>query len=204
MKDYQRLVKNIIGLGIIAAAAILIYVFFIKEGDKAPLIDDTPIHIESIKTIAEISTISYKDEVVVDTVEFYSGEFDMYNPFDWKEHILDRKVKRRLTLIFKGEVKYGLDLSDGNYSVNQNEDTLWIKVPAPEILDIIISPKQTEVFQEKGTWGDGARKQLEGIGKNKLKTNAESMGLDKKSLENAERLFDKLIQTNKKLIIQFE
>lgn len=204
MKDYQRLIKNLIGLGLIAAVAILIYIFFIREGEKELLIDDTPIHVESIKTIAEISTISYKDEVVVDTIEYYKGGFDVYNPIKWKEIVYDRKVKRQLTLIFKGEVKYGIDLTDGNYSVEQNEDTLWMNVPAPKILDIIISPKLTEVFQEKGQWSDGSRKKLESIGKYKLKKNAEAMNLEKKSLENAERLFDKLIQTDKKLIIRFE
>ena len=204
MNDYQRLVKNIIGLAIIAGVIIVVYIFFIKEGEKDLVIDDTPIHVESIKTIAEISTISYKDEVVVDTIEYYDGNFDMYNPMDWKNIVYDRKVKRRLTLIFRGEVNYGMDLSDGNYSVRQNEDTLWMKVPAPEILDIIISPNMTEVFEEKGDWADGTRKKLEGIGISKLKKNAEAMGLEKKSLENAERLFDKLIQTDKKLIISFE
>ena len=204
MKDYQRLIKNIIGLALIAGAVLAAYIFFIKEGDKDLVIDDTPIHIESIKTIAEISTISYKDEVVVDTIEYYDGNFDIYNPIDWKNIVYDRKVKRRLTLIFRGEVKYGMDLSDGNYSVSQNEDTLWMKVPAPEILDVIISPNLTEVFEEKGEWSDGTRKKLEGIGINKLKKNAKTIGLEKKSLENAERLFDKLIRTDKKLIISFE
>lgn len=204
IEDYQRLLKNVIGLSLIVGVALVVYFFFIREGEKALDIDSTPIHVESIKTIAEISTVSYRDEVVVDTLELHKGSFDFMSPSDWNDHVIERGVKRRLTIIFRGEVLYGLDLTDDNYNVRQNEDTLWLTVPEPEVLDVIITPSETEVFQETGRWSDGDRKKLEAKAIHKLKTNANDFGLAKKAKENAQRLLEKLILTKKKLIVRFE
>ena len=204
MKDYQRLIKNIIGLSLLIGLGLVVYFFFIREGEKELEIDDTPIHVESIKTIAEISTVSYRDEVVVDTLERHKGSFDLMSPTDWNNHVIERGVKRRLTIIYRGEVRYGLDLSEENYKVEQNKDTLWLTVPQPGVLDIIITPSETEVFQETGKWSDGDRKKLENEAKHKLKTNAENFGLQSKAKQNAERLLRKLVRTKKELVLRFE
>ena len=62
----------------------------------------------------------------------------------------------------------------------------------------------TEIFQEQGHWSDGARRQLENLAKRRIQFSAENLNLDKKATENAERLFRKLINTQKELIIYFE
>ena len=147
------------------------YQYFFKSEDDELKIDDTPIHIESIKTIAEISTVSYKDEVVMDSIEFYKQQNSVYDPREWIR-MYDRNVKRRLTLIIRGEVKYGINLTDGSYSAASNEDSIWLKLPTPKILDIIVTPSKTEVFQEKGDWSDNARTSMEMQAKMKLKESA--------------------------------
>jgi hypothetical protein len=204
MNDYKRLVKNIVGLAILGGVAFLAIFLFRQYSDDELKIDDTPVHIESIRTIAEISTVSFKDEVVIDTVEFYNESFNMMNPFDWKEYLYDRNVKRRLTIIYRGEVKYGLDLTDGNYEISQSEDSLVIVLPKPELLDIVLTPSKTEVFQEQGQWSDGERKAMESQAKFTFKKNAEQLKLNEKAEENALDLIEKLIITDKKLIVSFE
>ena len=200
-KDLFRLVINLIVLTIIIVVGFLVYNHYFKE-DSGKIIDDTPIHIESIKIIAEISTVSYKDEVVVDTVEFYQKQKSIYDPREWMRYY-DRNIKRRLTLIIRGEVKYGVDLTGDKYDVQSNEDTIWLHLPEPKILDVIITPSKTEVFQEKGNWNDSDRRNLETSAKMALIKNAEMLKLQEKSRINSLRLFKALMQTKKKLIIDF-
>jgi len=201
--EYVRLLKNVFVLGIFVFIGMLIYSYFAPNADTELKIEETPIHIESIRTIAEISTVSYKDEVVIDTVEYYGEYTNVFDPDEWMR-VINRGIKRRLTLIIQGEVKYGIDLSSKNYTIQSNQDTIWVKLPAPKILDVIISPSKTEVFQEQGSWSDYTRRKLETKAKYQIKKNAEAMSLKKKAKENTIRIFKKLIRTSRKLIIQFE
>lgn len=213
MKNNIRFIKNLVGLTLLCLVIFLMYRFFKDNANsKEWEIEDTPMHVESIKTIAEISVVSYKDEVVVDSIEYYknvneqlSGNFQKIADLDnWKYGIVASNIKRRLTLIVKGEVRFGMDLSKGNYKVSQNEDTLWFNLPKPEILDVLISPSSTEVFQENGDWPDKARVQMENRAKNRLKKNAENLNLYAKTEENIRQLFEKIIHTDKKIIFYFE
>lgn len=202
-KEVKRLVVNLVIVGIIITLGILIYFFYFKKEDPKLLIDETPIYVESIKTIAEISTVSYRDEVVMDSVEMAKDEYDIYDPRAWKSWY-EAGVKRRLTLIIKGEVNYGLDLNDANYSLESGKDTIRLTLPQPKLLDVIITPSETVIFEEKGEWKDDARRILEARAKIKLKENAKNLDFQNKAKENALRLFEKLIQTKKKLIIEFK
>lgn len=208
MEDKIRLIKNLAVLAVIGLLGYAVFWYFTSDDNEELVIDETPIHIESIKTIAEITTISYRDEVVMDSVEYHKGSVNAYDPRNWQsiyERAVNGSVKRRLTIIVKGEVRYGLDLTDGkNYSLTQNPDTAWLVLPQPTILDVIVTPSKTEIFQEQGTWRDKARKMLELRGKNQLKENALALNLEEKARENAESIFSKMIRTDKKLIIRFE
>jgi hypothetical protein len=186
----------------------MIYPYFFGEDvDDQLLITKTPIQIESIRTIAEISTVSYKDEIVVDSIEWYKQklkEINGYDPRNWST-MYNRGIKRRLTLIVRGEVHYGLDLSKGNFEIDQSSlDTLLIKLPKAKILDVNITPKQTEVFQEQGKWRDHERRILEGKAKKLLIKNSKKLELDVKAEKQALQLFKKMIKTDKKVIITFE
>lgn len=181
----------------------MIYSYFAPSVDTELKIEESPIHIESIRTVAEISTVSYKDEVVVDTVEYYGEYTNVFDPDEWMR-VINRGIKRRLTIIVQGEVKYGIDLTSKNYKVQSNADTIWVTLPAPKILDVIISPSKTEVFQEQGSWSDYTRRKLETKAKYAIRNNAEAMSLKKKAEENTIRIFKKLIRTPRKLIVQFE
>jgi Protein of unknown function (DUF4230) len=201
--EATRLLKNSVAVVIIGVAVYFSFHYFFGTEDTDLKISDTNIQVESIRTIAEISTVSYTDEVVIDTVEHYKQSHSFYDPREWAR-MYDHNVKRRLTLIIKGEVKYGIDLTDNNYTLESNEDTVWVELPEPKIIDVIITPSKTEVFQEQGDWSDGARKEMESKAKEKLKLNAGRLNLRTKASENAERLFKTLFRTDKHLIIEFK
>lgn len=206
MTDIIRLLKNLVVLLIIGGVGYLVYYFFFKETpDEGLKIDDTPIHIESIRSIAEISTVNYKDEVVMDSVIRHKGNstwtwLDSRKMYD---KYLNSNIKRRLTIIVRGEVRFGVDLSESNYTIRQTEDSIFIQLPESKILDVVVSPSRTEIFQEQGKWTDRERKSLELKAKAKLIKNAKSLKLDVKAEKNMRRLMRQMIRSDKKVIISF-
>jgi hypothetical protein len=207
MNDLVRLLKNLVVLLIIGGVVYLIYHFFFKGGEEEYLkIDDTPIHVESIRSIAEISTVNYKDEVVMDSVVRWKGN-STWSWFDSQRMVdkyLNSNIKRRLTIIVRGEVRYGFDLSESNFEIRQGKDSVFIQLPKPKVLDVVVSPSKTEIFQEQGKWTDGERKSMEVRAKAKLVKNAKSLNLNSKTEKNMRRLMMQMIRTDKTVIISFD
>lgn len=207
MTDLVRLLKNLVVLLIIGGVGYLIYFLFFKPSEEVELkIDDTPIHVEAIRSIAEISTVNYKDEVVMDSVIRHKGSstWSWLDSRKMYDKYLNSNIKRRLTIIVRGEVRFGVDLSESNFAARQTEDTIFIQLPKPKVLDVVISPSRTEVFQEQGKWSDRERKTLEVKAKAKLVENAKSLDLNSKTEKNMRRLMKQMIRTDKKVIISFD
>lgn len=206
MNDVVRLLKNLLILLIIGGVGYLVYHFFFKETPGENLkIDDTPIHVESIRSIAEISTVNYKDEVVMDSVVRHKGNstWGWLDSREMYDKYLNSNIKRRLTLIVRGEVRFGVDLSESNYTMRQTSDSIFIQLPKPKVLDVVVSPSRTEIFQEQGKWTDRERKSLELKAKAKLVENAKSLNLNSKTEKNMRRLMKQMIRTEKKVIVSF-
>jgi hypothetical protein len=207
MKDLVRLLKNLVVLLIIGGVGYLIYYFYFREsGDDYLKIDDTPIHIESIRSIAEISTVNYKDEVVIDSVVYHKGNsaWDLLETQKMVDKYLNANIKRRLTLIVRGEVRFGFDLTDANYEIRQTADSIFIRLPESKIIDVVVSPSKTEIFQEQGKWSDRERTSMEVKAKAQIVENAQSLDLNAKAEKNMRRLLGQMILTDKKLIVTFD
>lgn len=201
--EWIRLIKNLSVLAVIVLGAILGYRWFASPSENGLEIEDTPLRIESIRSIAEISSVSYRDEVVIDSVEFYPSHYSIQDPREWLRWY-DRNVMRRLTIIVHGEVKYGINLSESNYAVERKGDSLFVHLPKPGILDMEISPSKTEIFEERGKWSDRERKILEKKALQKIKSNAEKHSLDKKVMENTRQFFEKLVPSTQFIYITFD
>lgn len=203
--ESKRLIRNVVA-SIVLIVAIYIGYMQLSRFMNPPLeIDDTPLQIESIESILEISTVSYTGEVVVDSVEFYNGDFDWTNLNDWwnvKDRLDHPDVKRRLTLIVKGEAKFGFDLKKDSLDITPMGDTIYVKIPKAKLLGVEISPSKTEVFQEQGEWSDSERKQLEYKAIDKIKTSALLLDLETEAQESAVKLFNKLIIPNKTILVE--
>ena len=207
MDDLTRLLKNLVVLLIVGGVVYLIYITWFKSDEEEELrIDDTPIHIESIRAIAEISTVNYKDEVVMDSVVRWRGN-STWSWFDSQRMVdkyLNSNIKRRLTLIVRGEVRFGFDLTESNFKTRQTKDSIFIQLPEPKVLDVVVSPSRTEVFQEQGKWRDSERKSLEVKARAKLVKNAKSLNLNDKAEQNMRRLMKQMIITEKEVTISFD
>lgn len=120
---------------------------------KQVIIDQTPILIKDIKSIAQLVTVAAYDEVVVDSA--------VYNRTAAIIDVL-RKVsplsvlpgaQKELVLIAKGRVLAGTNLQKlTKESIRINQDTIWLQLPKAEILEAIINPSGFETFEEKGQW----------------------------------------------------
>lgn len=212
MKNSIRLLKDLVAILFLSLMGFLLFRACKDKPEPEDLVlEDTPLHIESIRKIAEVATISFKDEVVADTVEYFKdgedkflGKLNKISNLDFKHAILLTNIKRRLTLIVKGEAKIGFDLTDKNYRIEHNKDTIWFHFPKAKILDVNINPTQTEVFQENGVWHDYARKQLMQKVNVKIRANVEQAQLFMKAENTMKNLLQKWVQDNRKLLIYYE
>lgn len=212
MRNRIRLLQNLIVLALVGVGCYAIYNYFFSGADEDYQIEDTPLRVEMVRSIAEISTVSYKDEVVQDSVEFYQSSSEqlsgnamkLTDPDFWKYGVRASAIKRRLTIIVRGEVRYGFDLTKDKIKIQHNADTIWVTVPPPKILDVLVTPSETEIFQENGDWSDHAVRRLETSAVVQLKRNAEQLDLASKSKHQLSTLLQSILPDQRKLILYYK
>lgn len=209
-----ELARLVINMSIIAGLVVLA-LFLIRrctsDEDGEWELENHPLRVENIRKIAELSTVSYNDEVVMDSIEYYddmseqlSGNISKLSDLEnWKYAVRGSAVKRRLTLIVGGEVRYGFDLKDTTFNVSYSGDTVFVRVAAPKILDVIVVPSKTSIFQEHGEWHDNARVRLQQKARVILAARSKKIGLEEKSKQQLESLLKKLLADKRKLIVTY-
>lgn len=120
-------------------------------------IDETAILIKNIKSIAQLVTVVAYDEVVVDStiIDKESRIRKLFNPFS--TYPILPVVDSKIVLIGRGKVLAGTDISNLNTEdITVVNDTVFLKMKYPVILDAVINPSDFETFDEKGNWSDEA------------------------------------------------
>jgi len=213
MRNNIRLLKNLAVLAVLVFGVIFVFKKCSSDDAEGKLaLEDSPLHIENIAKIAELAMVSFQDELVLDTIEYYNSSTDYVTGNVWKLHDLDNikhvfsesDVKRRLTLIAKVEAKIGFRLTDKNYRVEQNKDTIWFHFPLPEILDFNSNPSETEVFKENGNWDDQARKNLMKRAERKTRYQVQQMDLDEKAKEGLKSLLKNILKDERTKMVYFQ
>jgi len=119
---------------------------------KAVLIDNTPILITEIKSMAQLMTITVYDEVVIDSLKYAQpGLIDKI--LSYSSPLPVPRNYSELVLIAKGKVIAGTnlqELTERDFTVV--EDSVSVTVPSATILDIITNPSDIETFSETGNW----------------------------------------------------
>lgn len=133
------------------------------------VIDETPVLLKQIKSIAQLITVAAYDEVVVDSVIADKGSRigKFFNPFS--PYPILPVVDKRIVLIGRGKVLAGTDLNnlkDGDIQVVN--DSIKLKLNRAVILDVIINPGDFETFDEKGQWNDEAVRAVKMKAKQKM------------------------------------
>lgn len=212
LRELATLISRLAVIAGIAIAGILIYRWWNRPsaGDDF-VIEDTPLHVEEIRRIIELNTIKFRDEVVVDSVEYYISTSEqiagnvkkLFDPDQIRHGVSHSNVKRRLTMIIKGELLYGFDLKRKEFLVTVNDSQLVVKVPQPELLSISLTPKNTKIFVENGDWHDFERQLLQRKARNKMIASGEKLNLEEKAKAPLERLLKQLVQTKKQLVVEY-
>lgn len=136
---------------------------------KPVTIDDTQIIVKDIRSLGQIITATYYDEVVVDSV-------------------IERRFPRlpltddHLVIIARGKVLAGIDLKGlSDSSVTVTKDTVHMQLPQTKIIDVIINPGDYITFEETGKWNQEAVMAVKLKAKDKITANA----INKKIIEKA-------------------
>lgn len=212
ISELRTLIGRLLIVAVIVVVGYLLYQrFFADKSGSGYAIEDTPLHVEEIRKIVELNTIKFRDEVVVDSLELYKttaeqiqGNLEkLMDPEQAKHGISSSNVKRRLTMVVKGELLYGIDLKRKDFTVIPKDGKLVISLPNPELLSINLTPKNTDVFVENGTWKDYERQLLMRKARMKMIRTGEKLRLTEKAKAPLERLLKQLIRSTQPIVIEY-
>lgn len=212
-REIKKLVFRLIAIALLAVVGYFAYQL-VKSftGDDSEIeIDNTPLKVEQIRSILELNTLRFQDEVVVDSTEYYRDGMDatkgtiekLTNYHQLKNGLTSNGLKRRLTLIVKGELIYGVNLKTKDFTIVPKGDSLVISIPSPELLSINVTPKGTDTFEENGIWKDYERQLLIKKAKQKMINSGIGLKLPQRAKEPLEKLLKSLVRSDKKVVVVF-
>jgi Protein of unknown function (DUF4230) len=116
------------------------------------MIDDTKILIKEIRPLAQLTTITAYDEVVMDSVKYKKpGLTDKLLHMAMPVPVNSNYDE--LVIIARGRVIAGSDLNNlATNDVFVQKDSASLILPIATVLDVIINPSDFETFSEKGDW----------------------------------------------------
>ena len=182
----NRLLQRIL----VIAAVILLIIFLFQKINWLPsfknifksqpvVIDETPIIIKEINTLAQLITVTFTDEVVMDTAKISNGMPSLL-PLSIGT-VLTPSVDK-LVMIGRGRVIAGTDLKKiKEADIEVTGDSIHVTLTTAEILQTIVNPSGFETFIEEGTWSDAAATSL----KIKIRNKITKQALDQQILKQA-------------------
>jgi hypothetical protein len=194
-----------ISLGIIlGASAILLLLLFTQRSwipaiknifKPAPvLIEQTPTIIREIKAIGQLVTITIFDEVVVDSIKLRPPSltekiFRTGTPIP-----LTALSKDQLVMVAKGKVMAGVRIDKlTDQSSRVQGDTLFIRLPEAEILDVIVNPSDFSTFAETGEWSGSEVALVKAQAKRKLMARALQQNVLERGRQQAVRVMQGIV-----------
>ena len=154
-------------------------------------VDETPIMVEDIRELAELTTYVSQDEVVVDSTRF--------NPAAsaWKQMtgIAFTPAGDRLVLVVRGSVKAGTRLNEiTEKDIYREKDSVSLGLPRAVITEVIVNPSGTETFMETGNWSTDAFAVLVKKAGDKMRYRAVSEGIIGKADQRARALIEQFLR----------
>lgn len=150
---------------------------------KPVTIEYTPILIKEIRSLGQIITATFYDEVVVDSTIKHS--FPQLPIIDY-----------HLVIIARGKVLAGIDLKLlTDTSISVKKDTVWMRLPETKILDVIINPADFETFEEKGNWSPEAVTAVKIKARTKITANAYDKNIVDKATNKAKAVMEDFLHS---------
>ena len=196
----------------ITPAAVLLAVFVVaaaivlargdRRGKRALTIDDTPVIVTKIRSLGELTTACYYDEMVLARTK--ENAFSSTALGSLAEG-LGKDVDDHLVIIAKGTVRAGVDLMDmTDGDIRFVGDTAYIRLPAPQYLDVIVNPSDFEVFAETGKWSHEEVTGLQDSARQRLLMGADHYGLKSRAYAGAMDAVTELLAASGYTYIRFD
>lgn len=159
---------------------------------KEVTIDDTPILIKDIRSLGQVITATYYDEVVVDSIIKHSFP---------QLPITDDK----LVIIARGKVLAGMDLKLlADSSITLLKDTVWVALPPAKVIDVIINPGDYTTFEEKGKWSPEAVTAVKTRAKEKITDNAFTKNIIQKADRKGRAVLEDFLRAAGFRVVRFK
>lgn len=177
-------VKLIVTLAIIgvvlALGALAAFKFGLFDAEEVT-IDKTANVITEIKKISEFTTACYYEEIIL------CEEKESDNIANSTMKLFGGKSisKDEIVIIAKGKVRAGFKLDKlSDDDIIANGDTLNVKLPKAEILDVLVNPSDFDIYVEDGTWDSQTVTKIKSKAADNIKNNALKSGVLEKAQES--------------------
>ena len=202
----KKIIVKITPAAVLLVVLLIVGAFLLHRGvkqEKRPLtIDDTPVIVTKIRSLGELTTACYYDEMVLSRTK--QNAFSSSALGSLAEG-LGKDVDDHLVLIAKGTVRAGLDLMDmTEEDVRFVGDTAYIRLPAPQYLDVIVNPSDFEVFAETGKWTHEEITGLQETARTRLLMGADHYGLKSRAYAGAMDAVTELLVASGYTYIRFD
>ena len=175
----------------------------IRQEKRSLAIDDTPVIITKIRSLGELTTACYYDEMVLSRTK--QNAFSSTALGSLAREGLGKDVDDHLVLIAKGTVRAGVDLMEmTEQDIRFVGDTAYIRLPAPKYLDVIVNPSGFEVFAETGKWSHDEVTGLQDTARQRLLMGADHYGLKSKAYAGAMDAVTELLAASGYTYIRFD
>ena len=174
----------IVLLAVLVVAGLFLAGRLARREKHALTIDDTVLIVTKIQALGELTTACYYDEMVLTRSK--PGALASTPLGSLARDGFGKDVDDHLVLIAKGTVRAGVDLLEmGPEDIRFSGDTVFVRLPAPQYLDVIVNPSDFEVFAESGKWTHGEVTELQNSARQRLIMEADHAALKAKAYEGA-------------------
>ena len=203
----KKIIVKITPAAVLLAILLLVSALLLHRGirqEKRSLsIDDTPVIITKIRSLGELTTACYYDEMVLSRTK--QNAFSSSALGSLARDGLGKDVDDHLVIIAKGTVRAGVDLMDmTEEDIRFVGDTAYIRLPAPQYLDVIVNPSGFEVFAESGKWSHEEVTGLQDTARQRLLMGADHYGLKSKAYAGAMDAVTELLAASGYTYIRFD
>ena len=203
----KRITVKITPAAVLLALFVLAAAIVLTRADRREkrglTIDDTPVIVTKIRSLGELTTACYYDEMVLSQSK--QNAFSSSALGSLARDGFGKDVDDHLVIIAKGTVRAGLDLLDmTDEDVRFMGDTAYIRLPAPRYLDVIVNPSDFEVFDESGKWTHEQVTGLQETARRRLLMGADHYGLKSKAYVGAMDAVTELLAASGYTYIRFD
>ena len=203
----KKIIVKITPAAVLLAVLVLLAALVLTRGDRRDkqvlTIQDTPVIITKIRSLGELTTACYYDEMVLSRTK--QNAFSSSALGSLAREGLGKDVDDHLVIIAKGTVRAGVDLMDmTEQDIRFVGDTAYIRLPAPQYLDVIVNPSGFEVFAESGKWSHEEVTGLQDTARQRLLMGADHYGLKSKAYAGAMDAVTELLAASGYTYIRFD